>query len=40
MFKSIVSIIVSFAIFVSSGVASIFAKGESLRIVVPENWEM
>lgn len=40
MFKSVISIIVSFAIFISSGVASIFAKDESLRVVVPENWEM
>ncbi len=40
MFKSIVSLIVSFAIFLSSGIASVFTKGESLRVVVPENWEM
>lgn len=40
MFKSIVSLVVSFAIFLSSGIASIFTKGETLRVVVPENWEM
>ncbi|MBR3588811.1 MAG: Ig-like domain-containing protein [Clostridia bacterium] len=40
MFRSIISLVVSFAIFLSSGIASIFAKGESLRLVVPENWEM
>lgn len=40
MFKSILSLFMSFAILVSSGVTSLFSKGESLRIVVPENWEM
>lgn len=40
MFRSIISLMVSFLIFITSGIASIFAKGESLRLVVPENWEM
>ncbi len=30
----------SFAIFVSSGISSLFSSGKDLRIVVPENWEM
>lgn len=40
MFKNFISLFMSLMIFISSGITGIFPKDESLRVVVPENWEM
>ncbi len=40
MFKNILSVFMSFLIFAYSGIVSVFPEKESIRIVVPENWEM
>ena len=40
MFKSILSLFMALVMFISSGICSLFENGESIRIVVPEKWEM
>lgn len=40
VFKSILSLFMAFVIFLSSGISSLFSNEKSLRVVVPENWEM
>ncbi len=40
MVKSTTSLFMSFIIFLSSFISPLFLSNESLRIVVPENWEM
>ncbi|MBE6783552.1 MAG: hypothetical protein E7536_06025 [Ruminococcaceae bacterium] len=40
MFKNFISLFMSLMIFISSGITGIIPKKESLRVVVPENWEM
>lgn len=40
MFKSILSLFMALVMFISSGIGSLFENGESIRVVVPEKWEM
>lgn len=40
MLKSFFSLLTSFVVFITSGMSSLFTTQETLRIVVPENWEM
>lgn len=40
MVRSSISLFMAFVIFFTSGIASLFPAKQSLRVIVPEKWEM